>query len=156
MTTIELNNNNLSGRIPPGLGNCTRLSTLHIYNNHLNGSVPTEIGVLKYVTSLDVSNNQLSGVITEEHFKCLTSLSTLDLSYNNNLKIVIVEEGWLPPFRLDYGVFASCQIGPRFPAWLQQQRSISHLDISSTGLKDKVPDWFWSTVSQAIYLNMSR
>uniref|UniRef100_A0A0D9XPE7 non-specific serine/threonine protein kinase n=1 Tax=Leersia perrieri TaxID=77586 RepID=A0A0D9XPE7_9ORYZ len=154
LRTLELNDNKLSGRIPPGIGKCTRLSTLHIYNNHLNGSVPTEIGVLAYLTSLDVSNNQLSGVITEEHFKGLTGLRTLDLSYNNNLR-VIVEGGWLPPFRLEYGVFASCQIGPLFPAWLRQQLSISHLDFSSTGMKDKIPEWFWSTVSQATYLDIS-
>ncbi|KAJ1274583.1 hypothetical protein BS78_05G072900 [Paspalum vaginatum] len=154
LRTLELNGNNLGGRLPPALGNCTRLSTLHIRSSHLTGSVPTEIGLLRNLTSLDLSNNQLSGVVTEQHFNGLTRLSTLDLSYNDNLKI-IVEEGWHPPFRLEYGVFASCQMGHLFPAWLQQQPSIIHLDISGTGIRDKIPDWFWSTISQATYLDMS-
>ncbi|WVZ54128.1 LOW QUALITY PROTEIN: hypothetical protein U9M48_004981 [Paspalum notatum var. saurae] len=121
---LDLADNNLSGIIPPGIGNCTRLIMLLIDNNNLNGS-----------------NNRLNGVITEDHFRGLTSLKALDLSYNNNLKI-IVHEGWLPPFRLEYGYLASCQIGPLFPAWLQQQVSISYLHISSA-------------VSQATHLNIS-
>lgn len=154
LRTLELDGNSLGGRLPPALGNCTRLSTLHIRSNHLNGSVPIEIGVLSKLTSLDLSYNQLSGVITKEHFKGLTSLKELGLSYNNDLKVT-VEDGWLPPFRLEYGVLASCQIGPRFPAWLQQQASIIYLDISRTGVKDKIPDWFWHTFSEAKYLYMS-
>ncbi|KAJ1274584.1 hypothetical protein BS78_05G073000 [Paspalum vaginatum] len=155
LRTLELNDNNLSGRIPPALASCTLLSTLHIYNNHLNGSVPTEIGVLTKLASLDLSYNQLSGVITEDHFRGLKSLRLLALYYNTDLKIT-VQEGWLPSFRLEQGDFALCQIGPLFPTWLQQEEPIiSYLDISSTGVKDKIPDWFWNTVSQATYLYMS-
>jgi len=90
----------------------------------------------------------------EEHFEGLISLKKLDLSSNKNLKVT-VNRDWFPPFRLEYGNFANCQMGPLFPAWLQQQFQISHLDMSSTYLKDKIPEWFWLTFSQAIYIDIS-
>ncbi len=44
--TLNLNNNELSGRIPPELGNLTRLQTLYLYSNDLSGPIPVEIGDL--------------------------------------------------------------------------------------------------------------
>ncbi|CAL4997513.1 unnamed protein product [Urochloa decumbens] len=178
LSRLELNSNSLTGRIPPGLGNCTRLtiidisgnkivgplppevryltslSTLRVNNNNLNGSVPTGIGALTKLTYLDISNNNLSGMIMEEHLEGLINLKALDLSSNNNLKVT-VNEYWLPPFRLEYGIFANCQIGPLFPAWLQKQLQIIQLNISRTALNDSIPDWFWSTFSQALSLDIS-
>ncbi|OQU80113.1 hypothetical protein SORBI_3007G080780 [Sorghum bicolor] len=178
LSVLVISNNNLTGTIPAGLGNCTHLTILDLYCNKISGSVPTEIGSLSKLTSLDlrnnnlsggvptqiggcsnltfldVSNNYLSGVIMEEHFEGLISLKKLDLSSNKNLKVT-VNRDWFPPFRLEYGNFANCQMAPLFPAWLQQQFQISHLDMSSTYLKDKIPEWFWLTFSQAIYIDIS-
>uniref|UniRef100_A0A8R7QB43 Leucine-rich repeat-containing N-terminal plant-type domain-containing protein n=1 Tax=Triticum urartu TaxID=4572 RepID=A0A8R7QB43_TRIUA len=153
LSMLDLSDNNLVGPIPPVVWNLTHLTLLKLGWNQLNGNVPTEIGSLKKLVHLYLGGNDLSGVITEEHFANLTSLLNIDLS-SNNLKIV-VNSDWRSPFRLQFTDFASCEIGPLFPAWLQQLRGITHLDISGTALEDKFPDWFWYTFSQTRYLDIS-
>ncbi|PUZ50619.1 hypothetical protein GQ55_6G072000 [Panicum hallii var. hallii] len=153
LTVLDLSNNNLAGIIPPELSNCTCLRTLDLSNNHLSGLVPTGIGAFANLTSLDLSSNNFSGVISEEHFAGLMNLKKLDLS-SNSMKLVVGTD-WLPLFSLKIAVLGSCQMGPLFPAWLQWQREITKLDISSTRLMDKIPDWFWPTFSHAIYVDIS-
>uniref|UniRef100_A0A8R7VDY2 Leucine-rich repeat-containing N-terminal plant-type domain-containing protein n=1 Tax=Triticum urartu TaxID=4572 RepID=A0A8R7VDY2_TRIUA len=153
LSVLDLSNNKLTGSIPPEVMNSTCLTFLDLSSNHFNGSVPTELGSLKNLVDLDLSKNNLNGVITEEHFANLQCLKTIDLS-SNNLKIV-VDSNWRSPFRLQSAVFSSCQMGPLFPTWLQQLREIDSLDISSTALEDKFPNWFWYTFSQSTYLNIS-
>jgi Leucine-rich repeat (LRR) protein len=75
------------------------------------------------------------------------------LSYNQ-LKIVVGSE-WLPTFRLQDAVFASCHMGPPFPAWLKSQVDLLWLDISSTHIGDRLPDWFCNTFSKAVILDFS-
>jgi Leucine-rich repeat (LRR) protein len=178
LSRLELNSNSLTGRIPPSLGNCTQLtiidiscnkivgplpaevryltilSTLHVNNNNISGIIPKGIGALTKLTSMDFSNNDFSGMVTEEHLEGLISLKALDLSSNKNLNVTMNQD-WLPLFRLEYGIFANCQMGPLFPAWLQKQLQIIELNISRTALKDSIPDWFWSTFSQAFSLDIS-
>uniref|UniRef100_A0ACD5V5X9 Uncharacterized protein n=1 Tax=Avena sativa TaxID=4498 RepID=A0ACD5V5X9_AVESA len=153
LTTLILADNKITGHVPPEVTHSTSLTILALSGNHLSGSVPNEIGSLNKLVYLDLSNNNLSGMITEEHFANLKSLKIIDLS-SNNLKIV-VDSDWRPPFRLESAVFASCQIGPLFPAWLQHLRKISALNIANTTIEDKFPDWFWSTFSQTTSLDIS-
>ncbi|GJM95328.1 hypothetical protein PR202_ga12048 [Eleusine coracana subsp. coracana] len=152
LTLLDLSNNNLTGSIPPEIGYCSCLVTLDLSNNHLNSILP-ELGNCSSLVTLDLSNNQLSGVITKEHFAGLTRLKRIDLS-SNNLKFV-VDKDWLPLFSLKTAVFGSCQMGPLFPAWLQWQLEITKLDLSKSGLMDKIPDWFWPIFSQANYIDIS-
>uniref|UniRef100_M8CZM8 Leucine-rich repeat receptor protein kinase EXS n=2 Tax=Aegilops tauschii TaxID=37682 RepID=M8CZM8_AEGTA len=153
LDTLSLGGNKFIGPIPSEVMHSTSLTYLVLSNNHLNGSVPTELGSLKILDYLDLSNNNLSGLITEEHFANLKSLNSIDLS-SNNLKIV-VDSDWHSLFKLQNADFRSCQIGPLFPAWLRQLRGITKLDISSTGLDDKFPDWFWYTFSRTLHLDIS-
>uniref|UniRef100_A0A453JJD2 Uncharacterized protein n=1 Tax=Aegilops tauschii subsp. strangulata TaxID=200361 RepID=A0A453JJD2_AEGTS len=143
LTYLVIFSNNLTGSIPAELGKLKHLTILSLKDNKITGPIPPELGYLKNMVGLDLSNNNLSGVITEEHFANLKSLKGIDLS-SNSLRIV-VDSDWHSPFSLQFADFASCQIGPLFPAWLQQLRGITHLDISSTGLVDKFPGWFWYT-----------
>uniref|UniRef100_A0A8R7QB61 Uncharacterized protein n=1 Tax=Triticum urartu TaxID=4572 RepID=A0A8R7QB61_TRIUA len=122
-------------------------------NNNLTGTIPTELGSLKNRVDLSLNNNNFSGVITKEHFAKLKSLKSIDLSYSG-LKIA-TDSDWRSPFRLQFASFASCQMGPLFPSWLQQQQGIYSLDISSSGLEDEFPDWFWYTFSQTTDLDIS-
>ncbi|XP_044949710.1 receptor-like protein EIX2 [Hordeum vulgare subsp. vulgare] len=150
---LNLAENKITGPIPPEVMHSTSLILLALSSNHLNGSVTTALGSLEDLVDLNLSNNDLSGWIMEEHFANLKSLKYIDLS-SNNLKIVL-DSDWRSPFRLQSADFASCQMGPLFPAWLQQLREIDSLVISSTGLEDKFPDWFWYTFSHATHLNIS-
>lgn len=108
-------------------------------------------GMPATLVTLDLGYNALDDVITAEHLSHLNRLKHIDLSYTS-LKIQIVSE-WQPPFRLESASFQFCQMGPRFPAWLQSQKSIDSLDMSSTGLSGKLPHWFATTFSRASELN---
>ena len=61
-----LSNNKLSGPIPPELGNNMLYIWLGLSNNELSGSIPPELGKLKDLGGLGLSNNKLSGSIPPE------------------------------------------------------------------------------------------
>ncbi|XP_074580105.1 uncharacterized protein LOC141836497 [Curcuma longa] len=82
VTSIDLSNNNLSGRIPEELTNLRGLHFLNLSSNHFLGNIPENIGFMSQLESLDLSRNQLSGEIPLS-ISALNFLSVLNLSYNN-------------------------------------------------------------------------
>ena len=64
-TQLHLGNNQLTGSIPPEIGNLTNLMCLGLHNNQLTGEIPSEIGNLTNLIGLQLSNNQLTGEIPE-------------------------------------------------------------------------------------------
>ncbi|XP_066333281.1 receptor-like protein EIX2 [Miscanthus floridulus] len=150
---LDLGSNHLTGMLPRWIGQFMSLVVLNLRWNNLNGHVPYEIGKLSNLTHLDLSINKLDGTITEEHFASARSLQYIDLSYNA-LKIEISSD-WQPPSTLEYVSFASCQMGPLFPGWLQWNVSIAYLDISSAGIADRLPQWFSDAFSNVWFMNIS-
>ncbi|KAF6986840.1 LOW QUALITY PROTEIN: hypothetical protein CFC21_004553 [Triticum aestivum] len=144
---------NITGTTLQFVTNLTSLYVLNVHGNQLSGSVPVEIGTLANLTYLNLGDNTLSGVISEDHFAGLMNLESLDLSYNN--LDVIVDSHWIPPFNLESAWFSSCHLGPQFPKWLRWQKSTKILHISNTCLVGKIPYWFWTTFSDATYLDIS-
>ena len=80
-TLLNLNSNNLTGSIPPEIGDLTNLNYLKLENNQLTGSIPSEIGNLTNLTYLWLENNQLTGSIPPE-IGNLTNLTQLVLFEN--------------------------------------------------------------------------
>ncbi|CAL4992572.1 unnamed protein product [Urochloa decumbens] len=150
---LHLQSNNITGCLPPSIQKFTSLSILVLFDNKLTGPVPSEIGVLSNLTTLELSNNKLEGVVTEEHFANLNNLEYIDLS--DNSLTIDVNHKWVPPFRLQRAYFRSCHMGPLFPVWMQWQGNIHNVDISSAGINDKLPNWFCTTFSKAIVLDIS-
>lgn len=60
---LVVNYCNLSGSIPRELGRLTRLTALMFYNNRLTGSIPSELGNLTNLVTFNVAVNGLSGQI---------------------------------------------------------------------------------------------
>jgi Leucine-rich repeat (LRR) protein len=77
-TSIDLNNQELTGSIPPEIGCLTNLEYLYLYDNQLTGGIPSEIGNLTNLDYLALFNNQLTGEIPPE---------VCDLIESNNLDI---------------------------------------------------------------------
>jgi len=75
---LILYDNQLSGEIPPEIGNLTYLSGLYLSANQLSGEIPSEIGNLDSLTTLSLGANQLSGEIPSE-IGNLSNLSSLYL-----------------------------------------------------------------------------
>jgi len=78
---LYLYNNHLSGSIPPETGNLASLELLHLYSNALTGTVPPEIGNLSNLLNLSISENQLSGSLPGE-LGNLSNLRDFDVSDN--------------------------------------------------------------------------
>ena len=71
--------NQLSGELPPELGNLANLQQLSIHANQLSGEIPPELGNLASLTHLSLGGNELSGEIPPE----LGNLADLAFLYLN-------------------------------------------------------------------------
>ncbi len=89
VTDLALYANQLTGPIPPELGQLSSLEWLALAGSsevepsgsQLTGPIPAELGNLASLTELDLGHNQLTGPIPPELGQ-LSSLKTLDLSEN--------------------------------------------------------------------------
>jgi RHS repeat-associated protein len=81
LVQLILVNNKLSGTIPTTIQNLQKLKYLRLLNNQLTGSIPSELGELTTLETLGLDNNQLSGNIPAT-LGNLYSLTSLGLSTN--------------------------------------------------------------------------
>ena len=75
VTRLQLDENNLSGSIPPALGDLSNLTILWLSDNALSGPIPSELGNLSKLRTLSLDDNALSGSIPSE----LGDLSNLEI-----------------------------------------------------------------------------
>ncbi|CAN1777366.1 Leucine-rich repeat receptor-like serine/threonine-protein kinase BAM1 [Linum perenne] len=78
---ISLSNNQLSGPLPPTIGNFSGVQKLLLDGNQFTGSIPSEVGKLQQLSKMDISHNKLSGPITPSISQCKL-LTFVDLSRN--------------------------------------------------------------------------
>ncbi len=78
---LNFRGNNLSGPIPPEIGNLGALIRLNLYDNNLSGPIPPEIGNLTALSNLHLQDNALNGPIPPEMAN-LTTLFSLNLERN--------------------------------------------------------------------------
>ncbi|XP_028056681.1 receptor-like protein EIX1 [Camellia sinensis] len=129
------------------------MTNLDLGDNQLNGTIHRNIGQLSKLESFDVSFNSLNVILSETHFSNTSSLK--NLSFSSNTLTFNFSSDWVPPFQLDVIYLSSCKLGPHFPKWLQTQKNFSELDISSNGISDNVPTWFWDLSPGLRLLNLS-
>ena len=89
LTDLNLSYNNLTGILPPELGNLSQLRILNLSGNHLSGSLPRELLRLPQLRRLNISSNTITGVIPLE-IENLGQLEFLQL-FENSLS------GEIPP-----------------------------------------------------------
>ena len=78
---LDLGDNQLTGEIPPELGDLSNLTYLYLTGNQLTGEIPPELDGLSNLTQLQLAENQLTGEIPPE----LGGLSNLDsLQFGGN------------------------------------------------------------------------
>jgi hypothetical protein len=81
LTVLSLEENNLSGNLPPEMEGMSNLIFANLSHNSLTGSIPPEFGNMPSIRWLDLSKNNLSGGIPSE-IGNLSSLEWLILNVN--------------------------------------------------------------------------
>ena len=137
LTNLILHNNQLTGSIPSEIGNLTNLTELVLFNNQLTGSIPPEIGNLTNLVSLSFYNNQLTGSIPPE-IGNLTNLERISLN-GNQLSGQIPESicdlsnlQWSSDFiDWDYSYIYNNQLCPPYPSCIEDY--VGYQDTSNCG-----------------------
>ena len=75
-------NANLSGTLPPEIGDLTSLTQLYIYGTSISGPIPSQIGKCLSLTAINLANNRLDNSIPTS-LTYLSNLRTLSLKGNN-------------------------------------------------------------------------
>ncbi|KAF7099910.1 hypothetical protein CFC21_101491 [Triticum aestivum] len=128
LTYLNLSNNLVNGSIPPDLSRMRRLEQLYLSNNFLSGEIPRSIGELPHLGLLDLSGNRLAGAIPDT-FSNLTQLRRLMLHHN-------------------------CLAGA-IPPSLGECDNLEILDLSYNGLQGEIPSHVAAMSNLKLYLNLS-
>jgi len=120
LTDLQLTFNQLTGLIPPEIGNLTNLERLDLRNNELTGEIPSEIGNLTNLEWLHLQNNELTGSIPPE----LGNLINLDHLFLNDNQLIgeipqsICELSSMPWNSVVRSSFSINQLCPPYPSCL--------------------------------------
>jgi hypothetical protein len=128
--------NQLSGVIPPELGNLLSLEELDLSSNQLSGVIPPELGNLSSLTYLLLDSNQLGGSIPQELGK-MSSLEELHLGSNWLIGLIPPELGSLSS--LGYLHLGSNQLTGSIPPELGSLSSLRSLQLYSNQLSGSIP-----------------
>lgn len=174
MTKLLLLSNELSGFIPPDIGNCTNLYRLRLNDNSLTGTIPTEIGNLKSLNFLDLSINRLTGGIPPAISGC-TTLEFIDLHSNGltgslpnvlpkSLQVVDISDNRLSGqltssvaslTELTKLILGRNQITGEIPGEIISCNKLQLLDIGDNGFSGWIPKELGQIPALEISLNLS-
>ena len=136
VVSVELDSNDLSGPIPPELGNLANLEGLDLFGNALSGPIPPELGNLASLESLWLDFNDLTGTIPPE-LGNLANLESLWLGENNLTGTIPPELGNLANL-VELYLYATDLSGP-IPPELGDLAYLEYLDLYATDLSGPIP-----------------
>ena len=136
MTALWLDTNELTGPIPPELGQLTNLTGVGLSSNRLIGSIPPELGQLNQLTALRLSWNDLTGSIPEE-LGLLTQLQQLNLGGNRLTGSIPTELGQLTHLT-ELGLSLN-ELGGAIPPELGLWTQLSVLNLGGNRLTGPIP-----------------
>ncbi|KAJ8504226.1 hypothetical protein OPV22_005112 [Ensete ventricosum] len=150
LSIVNMEDNMISGQIPPDISNLSNLTLLNLSSNLLNGTLPKEIWQLPKLERLVLSCNFFVGLIPPE-IGGLVSVGLLDLSDNMLAGEVPSSIGNL--VRISELYLHKNQLSGSIPATLGRCRSLNKLDLSYNRLTGRIPPEV-SGIAK-IYLNLS-
>ena len=133
---LNLSNNNLSGTIPPELGNLANVGWLELGYNNLSGTIPSELGNLASLNSLALGGNNLSGPIPLE-LGNLATLESLQLQSNDLSGPIPPELGNLPS--LTWLWLRGNNLSGAIPPELGNLPSLTSLWLQGNNLSGAIP-----------------
>lgn len=136
VTGISLTNNNLTGLLPPEIGQLQHLGGLSLYGNRMSGSIPPELGNLSKLRSLNLTGCFLHGSIPAELGQ-LTGLVSLSLSGNNLTGSIPPELGQLTNL-IDLTLSAN-ELTGAIPSELGNLKNLDSMFLSGNALTGSIP-----------------
>ncbi|XP_021651042.2 MDIS1-interacting receptor like kinase 2 [Hevea brasiliensis] len=133
---IRVAGNNITGVIPPEIGNFKQLRELDLSSNHISGKIPNELGELTSLLKLALNQNQLSGAIPSE-LGSLTNLEYMDLSTNRLSEPIPEDIGDL--VKLHYLNLSHNKLNKAIPKQLGELVHLSQLDLGHNLLTGNIP-----------------
>ncbi|CAD5172039.1 unnamed protein product [Musa acuminata subsp. malaccensis] len=150
LSIVNMEDNMISGQIPPDISNLSNLTLLNLSSNLLNGTLPKEIWQLPKLERLFLSCNFFVGFIPSE-IGGLVSVGLLDLSDNMLAGEVPSSIGNL--VRISELYLHKNQLSGSIPATLGRCMSLNKLDLSYNRLTGRIPPEV-SGIAK-IYFNLS-
>ncbi|KAJ6806054.1 putative LRR receptor-like serine/threonine-protein kinase [Iris pallida] len=136
VVSLNLDSFSLQGTISPHLSNLSFLSSVDLHNNSLSGTIPDALGRLPRLATLRLSRNLLSGPIPPSIFNNMSSLVSIDLSYNN-LSVSLPALVLLP--RIEYISITDNWLTGHIPADLARCSTLLGIYLGGNKLTGRVP-----------------
>ncbi|MBA0716319.1 hypothetical protein Golax_015158, partial [Gossypium laxum] len=156
LDTLDLHDNYFTGFIPSELTNLTQLTSLNLLGNMLHGSVPSSISRLEKLNFFDCDDNRLGGILEMDAFLELKDLQYLFLSLNNFYLVSPDNSNATRPQAqlVDIGL-RYCHLR-EFPYFLRNQHRLQLLDLSSNNIEGQIPQWMSKvSVETLLFLDLS-
>uniref|UniRef100_A0A8I6XZ72 non-specific serine/threonine protein kinase n=2 Tax=Hordeum vulgare subsp. vulgare TaxID=112509 RepID=A0A8I6XZ72_HORVV len=136
LTVLQLSFNQFSGRIPPRLGNCSRLRELGAGYNNLSGVIPNELFNATSLEYLSLPNNDLHGAADGTNITNLRNLVTLDLGRNNFSGKIPVSIGQLK--KLEVLHLDNNKMSGELPSALSNCTNLITIDLKSNNFSGEL------------------
>jgi alpha-tubulin suppressor-like RCC1 family protein len=137
VTDLNLGSNNLTGTLPPELGNLLGLRNLHLFENQLSGPLPATLGQLGALVELIANHNHFTGSIPAELGAIGDTLRLLFLNSNELSGAIPAALGNLG--NLQVLALSENQLSGAIPAQLGNLSRLQNLRLQLNSLSGVVP-----------------
>ena len=152
VTRIRIRQQNLTGSLPPNLGNLTALQSLDIAHNQLTGPLPSLAG-LSSVQDLLLSNNEFTS-IPPDFFTGMISLQQVSLDYNS-FSPWVIPDSLRAASALQVFSATNASISGKIPDFFGGDTfaGLTQLHLAFNLLEGELPKSFSGSTIQSLWLN---
>ena len=131
VTGLSLSGTQLTGTVPPELGQLTALTSLQLANTQLSGTIPEALGQLPALRFLDLHSTQLTGTISPElgQLAALIDLFLYSTQLTGTIPDALGQLAALKQLSLDV-----TQLSGTIPEALGDLAALTWLGLSGTGV----------------------
>jgi len=139
ITELTLEENGLSGSIPPDVGGLAKLTRLDLGDNRLSGSIPAELGRLANLGTLWLASNELTGPIPPS-LGDLANVYQMSLAINRLSGTIPAELGGM--VNLNHAQLQGNDLTGTLPSELGNLAELDELFLAGNRLTGLIPEEF--------------